>query len=232
MIIYEDFENLLSLSEEDIINTIDSFNRDQPTDLLVKAPLEPSRPRITADKDGPNKLNKIVRPQGIVVQDTWNNPIFPIQPNPRIDTARFDLFEVIKRFRELYLSFASMFLPWHYMVEMIGDRYYIFQTRPIDTKFPLSNEEIISAKHEFKDVITKTFFDNKTYQVNNMIHVCLVGDSALDIYPEKLYKLIGRTCISPMYRDMRIVGSINTSVTGFNLGGKFNLESMKKFSRK
>jgi hypothetical protein len=67
MIVYEDFKKIISEGTEDIIDTIDSFNRDQTTDLLVKAPLEPSRPRITADKDGPNKLNKIVRPQGIIV---------------------------------------------------------------------------------------------------------------------------------------------------------------------
>jgi hypothetical protein len=231
MISYNNFKKILLLEDdEDIINSISNFDLEDTVDTNDSPTL--NRPRITADKDGPNKLNKIVRPQGIIVQDTWNNFVFPIQPHPRIDTARFDLFEVIKRFRELYLSFPSMFLPWHYMVEMIGDRYYIFQTRPLDTKFPLSNEEVLSSQHDFRDDITKKFFDNKIYQVNNMIHICLVGDSHLDIYPQKLYKQIGRTCINPMYRDMRIVGSVDTSVIGFNLGDKFNLESMKHFSRK
>lgn len=188
--------------------------------------------RLTSDKDASTKLNKIVRPQGIIIQDTWNNFIFPIQPRPRIDTYNFDLPDVTKRFREIYLNFPSLFLPWHYVVEMIGDKYYIFQTRPISTKFPLNNQEVIDRNHNFQDDTIKSFFDNKTFQIENMIHICLIGDTNLDVYSNKLYKLIGLTCVAPMYRDMRISSSVDTSLIGFNIGTKFNMNTLKKFSLK
>jgi hypothetical protein len=233
MILYENFEKILH--EEDITD-IDSFDRqDLASSLGLKTKLVPEdllRAKIVADKDSQSKNNKIVRPQGIIFQDTFNNFIFPIQPNPRIDTARFDTAEVFKRFRELYLNFPSMFLPWHFVIEMIGNRYYIFQTRPIDTKFPLSNQEVLDAKHDFKDDIITKFFENKTYQIENMIHVCLVGDSDLDVYPDKLYRLIGRTCVAPLFRDMRITGSVESRTFGFNLGKKFKLNNIIKFARK
>lgn len=188
--------------------------------------------RLTSDKDASNKINKIVKPQGIIIQDTWNNFVFPIQPMPKIDTYNFDLPLVTKRFREIYLNFPSLFLPWHYIVEMIGDLYYIFQTRPLDTKFPLNNQEVLDRKHDFQDDVTKTFFENKIFQIENMIHICIIGDSNLDVYSNKLYKLIGLTCIGPMYRDMRISSSVDTSVFGFNIGTKFNMNTLTKFSKK
>lgn len=219
MITYNNLKDIILLeSDEEIVNSLSTL--DQPS------------PKISSDKDTSNKINKIVKPQGIIIQDTWNNFIFPIQPVPRIDTSKFDLPVVIKRFRELYFNFPSMFLPWHYTVEMVGDRYYIFQTRPIDTKFPMSNEEVLQSKHHFNDDVTKKFFEDKIFQINNMIHICLIGDSTLDVYPEKLFRLIGRTCVSPMFRDMRITGSVTTSIIGLNLGDKFRLSNMIRFSRK
>jgi len=242
MLKYKDFQTLLLLeNEEDILNFVKTFGQqdldappiDEPEIATRLEPQGPSPPRLSAAKDNSaNKLNKIVRPQGMIFQDTWNNFIFPIQPLPKIDTSRFDIAEVFKRFREKYLLFPSMYLPWHYMVEMIGNRYYIFQTRPLDMKFPLTNQEVIDSLHDFRDETTKKFFENKTFQIDNMIHICLVGDSNLDIYPEKLYRLIGTTCVAPMFRDMRIPGSVDSRVFPFNLGPKFRLNTVVKFGQK
>ena len=223
MISYENLQKILLLEmEDDLLNAVDTYDN-----------VDTNGPRISPDRDTTNKINKIFRPQGIIIEDTWNNCVFPIQPHPQIDTSRFDMIVVMKRFRELYLNFPSDFLPWHYMIEMIGSRYYIFQTRPLDTKFPFSNQDIIDAKHDFKDDVTKRFFEDKIYQINNMIHVCLIGDSNLDIYPQKLYKLIGRTCIYPLYQNGRnIKNSVDNSVIGLNLGRKFNIKTLKAFSKK
>ena len=101
MITYNNLKDIILLESDDqIINSLSVL--DQPL------------PKISSDKDTSNKINKIIKPQGIIIQDTWNNFIFPIQPSPRIDTSKFDLPVVIKRFRELYFNFPSMFLPWHY----------------------------------------------------------------------------------------------------------------------
>lgn len=217
MLNFKHFNQLLLLeNQEDILNFIN-----------VQAP------RINSGKENSgNTLNKIVRPQGIVIQDTWNNFIFPIQPKPRIDTSKFDIAEVFKRFREMYIDFPSIYLPWHYMIEMVGNTYYVFNTRPIDMKFPLNNQEVLDYKHDFKNKEIEDFFTNKVFQVDNMIHICLVGDTNLDVYPQKLYKLIGTTCVSPFFRDMRINGSFDNRTFAFNIGPKFRFETVIKFARK
>lgn len=236
MISYKDFKDLLILDEDDVALAVDLLDkygsRDVSDHILASDKVIVKPPRLVSTKDSSIKLNKIVRPQGIIVQDTWNNFIFPIQPKPRIDTAHFDVHEVFKRFRELYTSFVMDFLPWHYVIEMIGSKYYIFQTRPIDMKFPMTNEEVLNSQNNLEDDVTKKFFENKTYQIENMIHVCLIGDTNLDVYPQKLYRLIGRICIRPFFRDMRITGSVETRVIGFNIGRHFNLGTVKRFARK
>ena len=194
--------------------------------------IEVKPPLVSPTKDSSNKLNKIMRPQGIVVQDTWNNFIFPIRPNPRIDTSKFDTIEVIKRFKSTYSTFPSLFLPWHFVVEIIGDRYYIIQMRPIDTKFPMSNQEVLKSKHYFENETTKEFFKNKTYQINEMLHICIIGDSNIDVYTNKVYRQIGRTCIAPYFRNMFITGSYENRIFNFNLGKKFKFSNLILFARR
>jgi len=208
---------------EDVKNILDAQDLDE---------LDASIPVISTTKDSPNKINKILRPQGIVVQDTWNNFIFPIRPIPRIDTARFDTIEVIKRFRTTYSTFPSLFLPWHFVVELIGDRYYVLQMRPIDTKFPMSNEEVLNAQHYFNNDVIKDFFEKQLFQVNEMIHVCLVGDSTSDIYSEKIYRLISRICVAPYFRNMFIPGNFEDRIFNFGLGDKFNFSNLVSFAKK
>jgi hypothetical protein len=189
-------------------------------------------PLISTTKDSQNKLNKILRPQGIIVQDTWNNFIFPIRPKPKIDTSKFDTAEVIKQFRNTYSTFPSMFLPWHFVVEMIGDRYYVIQMRPIDTKFPMSNEEVINAKHYFENDVTKNFFEKPVYQIDQMLHICIVGDSTTDIYSNKIYRQIGRICIAPYFRNMFITGGYEERIFNFNLGDRFNFSNLSYYARR
>ena len=51
--------------------------------------------RITSNKDKVSLSNKfITRPAGFIVTDSYNHFAFPIQPNPVIDTSKFDLQEV------------------------------------------------------------------------------------------------------------------------------------------
>ncbi len=187
--------------------------------------------RVSTIKDTANKLNKIVRPQGIVIQDTYNNFLFPIRPNPQLDTSKADLPVVFRRYRELYTDFNPDLLPWHYVVEMVGNRYYVFNTRPTDTRFPVDNLTVLKYKHELKSEDSIEFFKNLVYRIDDMIHICIIGDSNLDIYPRKIYTLIGRICVAPMFRNMRIPGSPENRIFDFNLGRKFNIQSIIKFAR-
>lgn len=94
--------------------------------------------RVDASKDHSSISNKFKpRPLGIIIQDSYNNPFFPIRPMPRVDSAKIDLILIFKRFRELYSQFDITLLPWHFVIEFIKDRYYVFNTRPIDMFSPL-----------------------------------------------------------------------------------------------
>jgi hypothetical protein len=61
---------------------------------------------------------------------------------PRVDSVKIDLILIYKRFRELYSQFDITLLPWHFVIEFIKDRYYVFNTRPIDMFFPVDNKQV------------------------------------------------------------------------------------------
>jgi hypothetical protein len=198
--------------------------------LLEEQDVKPAR--VVGNKESRSQGNKIVRPQGVIIQDTWNNFVFPIRPIPRIDTSKFDTIEIIKQFRTKYSSFPSLYLPWHFLVEIIGSRYYILQMRPIDTKFPMDNQQVLKSKHYFDNEQITNFFEQPIRDVNEMLHVCIIGDSNTDVYSEKVYRQIGRTCLSPFFRNMFITGSYEKSLFNFNMGKKFKFNSLIRFARR
>jgi len=68
--------------------------------------------RVISAKDASSIHNKFTtKPQGILIQDSYNNPFFPIKPEPKIDTSKLNLSIVFKRYRELYSQTKSVFLP-------------------------------------------------------------------------------------------------------------------------
>jgi len=188
---------------------------------------------VRATSDVPSTVNQFTtRPQGIIIQDTFNNFALPIRPDPRLDTANFDLPKVIQRYRENYTDFRPLLLPWHYCVELVDDQYYIFNTRPISFKYPLSNNDISkNVDTSFWDERTQKFFDNQLFDIGEAIHICLIGDSNLDVYPQKMYTLLGRVCLSPLFGRLNIIRSSSQNVQALNVGRRFNLELLNRFSR-
>lgn len=188
--------------------------------------------RIDASKDLPSISNKFQpRPLGILIQDSYNNPFFPIRPMPRVDSAKIDLILIYKRFRELYSQFSVTLLPWHYVIEFIKDRYYVFNTRPIDMLFPVTNNDVQNRK-ELWDDITQTFMTNYVFDIQEAIHVLVVGDSNIDVYTKKFYELLGRTCIVPHIRYFKIANIDYETIVPLNMGKKFNLSLTTKFVRR
>jgi len=169
------------------------------------------------------------KPQGIIIQDSYNNPLFPIQPMPKLDTSKFELGEVYTRFHELYEMHNSLYLPWHFCVEMIGNRYYIFNTRPLDITFPLTNTEL--SKVNNKDTNIQNFLNTNIFDISNAIHVCIVGDSFADVYTTKIYEIIGRTCILPILLQHRIP-YVDQNIVVFNMGSRFMFDYVRNFIRK
>jgi len=189
--------------------------------------------RLDITKDAASIANKFTtKPQGFLIQDTYNNPFLPVRPRPRVDTSKMDLIEVYKRVRENYGKFASIFLPWHYICEFVGNRYYIFNTRPIDVKFPLTNKQLSKLDDTEWDDLTKLFFKEKIFDISEGIHICIIGDTSLDIYTKKTYEAIGRMCMAPFMRYFKLPRGLFQRTFPLNVGKKFNLDYLTKFVKR
>ena len=214
------------------------INYDETLDLLnedvdnIDTLLINNLGRVDAAKDHPSISNKFKpRPLGILIEDSYNNPFFPIRPMPRIDSAKVDLFLIYKRFRELYSQFAVTLLPWHYVIEFIEDRYYVFNTRPIDMFFPMSNYDV-SNRQDLWDETTMTFMKNYIFDIKDALHILVVGDSNIDVYTKKFYELLGRICIVPYIRYFKIANIDYETIVPLNMGRKFNLSLTTRFVRR
>ena len=113
------------------------------------------------------------RPQGWLVMDSWNNESFPMDIFS-IDTMKFNTKRLSDDFHQRYGgSKRDLFLPWHYVVELVDSKPFVIQTRPIMYK---------SGIPGFKKHLT----------------IMLIGDGNQDIYSGLLYKMIAHTIINPM----------------------------------
>ena len=172
------------------------------------------------------------KPLGILVQDSFNNPFFPINPLPKIDTSKLDLLDLTRFFKEKYIRLkeSQLFLPWHYCVEMVNDQYFVFNTRPINMKFPKKNIHFLNHPiRETWDSVTTTFMENNQFDISEAIHVCIIGDTKSDVYPRKIYESIGRICVAPICQYFRINRVMNQDIVGLNLGTRFQMPIITKF---
>lgn len=186
--------------------------------------------KIAPNKNANSIVNKFkLRPQGVIITDSYNNPFLPITPKPRLDTSALELPEVFRRYRELYSTIDTNFLPWHYCIELVDSRYYIFNTRPINMKFPLTNGDVddINWKED-----TRKFISNNVFNISDFIHICIIGDSSLDVYTKHFYEILTRTCILPILTIQKLPGDINERIFPLNLGKRFNINNITKFIRK
>ncbi len=192
--------------------------------------------RSTGNKDKSSIANYFTsRPKGIIIQDTYNNFAFPITPLPKIDKKGFDTQTVFKRYRELYTSFDTNMLPWHYVIEMVGNKYYALNTRPITMKYPLTNKRVLERQSKIDvkwDDITKEFFKDNLFDISEAIHVIMVGDSTLDVYPRQFYKCMGAFALRPIYHYFKFPDTLYSRTFPLNVGSKFNADFLSKFSRR
>lgn len=174
------------------------------------------------------------KPQGIIIEDSYNNFLWPIRPVPRLDTNKCDFITLTKRFRELYLSFKSDFLPWHYVIELIGDKYCVFNTRPINIRFPKKHDDILINKEKYNyemwDDETKKFINEKKFLIEEFIHICILGDTKKDVYPKNFYRVCASTCIKPFTYYFKLPQTINSRSFFFNIGSKINRDYLFKFA--
>jgi len=215
-----------------LFNLVDTYNIITEDIKNIDSLIVNNLGRIDSSQDNPAISNKFKpRPLGFIIQDSYNNPFFPIRPLPVIDSSKIDLILIFKRFRELYSQFDITLLPWHFVIEFIKDRYYVFNTRPIDMFFPVNNNQVLN-RQELWDDVTKNFFRNFNFDIKEALHILIIGNSNIDVYTKKFYELLGRVCIVPYVRYFKIPAIDYETIIPMNMGIKFNLSLCTKFVRR
>lgn len=184
---------------------------------------------ISTDK--PSKPNRTLRPKGMIISDSYNNIIFPIK-YPRLDTSKFDLLNLNLTFKEQYGSFNLNFLPWHFIIEFIKTNYFVFNTRPIDQKFPLTTDDvntIILRNSIGIDDKTRQFLKYRPFDFQEAIHILIIGDSNMDVYTRQIYELLSYNCIGPILRQWGYSKNLWHKVWFLNIGKKFNIPVMEGY---
>lgn len=214
----------------------DQDTKNNITDSIIEKIKKPNPTKLTQleIRSINNKIN--FKPQGIIITDTVNNPVFPIDI-PIIDDSKFNLPNVKKRFQLFYCPIGLVYLPWHYVVEIINGKYYFFNTRPVNMKFPVTTmelNELLSFNRQYLNITDSTdqFLKNPQFEIANALHICIIGDSNYDVYMDDLYQNISRICIEPYLDYFKLGKEINIKVINFNLGKKFLFEKLQTYIRR
>ena len=169
------------------------------------------------------KTNKY---NGFIIWDSFNNPIFPIS-FPKYDENDFFYSEYIKRFYKSYSKKQVDILPWHFFIEFVNDSYLIYNTRPYNYMFPVSSMEC-------KNIMAANNIENNDgifnkIDVEDYLHILILGDSNADIYTNDIYFKIGRFIISAykqfLYNPNII---INNDIHTIFMGSNFNINYLRK----
>lgn len=190
---------------------------------------------ILGASDKPSKSNKFdgLKPKGIIITDTFNDPLFPI-PEPKVDTSKLNLVKVLKQFKDYYGKFRLNYSVWHYIVEMVDMSYYVFNTRPLDMSFPITTNkalEIIKKNKVSLNGEAQQFFKKRPFDLSQAIHVKIIGDSSIDVYTKDFYQLVGRTCVAPILRMFKLPTIYGQRTISLNLGRKFNASMLDQYMK-
>lgn len=214
----------------DIKTTYQSFLTEaEIAQIQIKTDKDESVARLIAS-DSQSKVNKLMRPKGVIITDTVNHIMYPVR-HPKIDTSKFDIPDLYRHFQE-FTGTKADYLPWHFTIDFIKSKYYIFNTRPIDMKFPLPTKDWQARikKDDLKlNARTHKFFETKPFEINQAIHVAIIGDSSKDIYVKKMYELLGRNCIGPILRYFKMPAKMWQKAHALNMGKKFSSTSLDSY---
>jgi hypothetical protein len=145
------------------------------------------------------------RPHGWLIMDSWNNKIFPTDVFS-VDTMKFNTEKLSKDFHQNYGgSNRDLFLPWHWVIELINGKPFVIQTRP-----PMYKSKIPGYSNHFT--------------------IMIIGDSNQDIYPGLFYKQMAHMIINPwkFIQGVRMPNSKEnfTFWTGSNFNQDYLLKEM------
>jgi hypothetical protein len=177
----------------------------------------------TSERSASSNYFSHLRPDHIIITDTFNHFLFPI-PYPEIDKNRLDLFDIYQYFQTKYAQRKLKYLPWHYTIELVQNKYVVYNTRPIDKIFPINNDTITD------DIKTK--IDNINIDINtirNSIHIAIIGNTKKDVYTRNFYETLVELCIAPTLRLYKLNKSLSNSVTLINIGDRFKFNLLQHY---
>lgn len=189
-------------------------------------------PKLGSEDKYRSSSNRFIgnRPKGIILSDTYNHPLFPID-YPKIDSSKAMISKIYNRFRNLYAKSSIKFLPYHFIVEMIDGEYIVYNTRPIDKRFPINLKEL---KQYIKDKKIKVEKDlqyilSNNIEIQEFIHVAIIGDTNTDIYTIPIYELIGYNCCQSIMKcyKQQIIKDVN--FFSMNIGSKFFIKVLQRY---
>jgi len=143
--------------------------------------------------------------RGVIIEDSYNNLVFPLK-RPQIDRNNIDFPEFLDQFKTFYDNRKQ--LPWHYVIEFFENDYIIYNTLPVNMKYPISYQ----------------FETNVNF--SDYIHILIIGDTNVDVYTKQLYKKIAKFIITPMSKIHRFD---RENYILANIGKKFNPNLIKQF---
>ena len=131
----------------------------------------------TANTYGENRFKQTqmmkTRPKGWLIMDSKNNKLYP-QDIFTVDTMLFNTEKLQKDFHQVYGgSTRDLFLPWHYTMDLVNNKPFVIQTRPIMYKSGLPG-----------------------YQ--NYMTIMIIGDSNEDMYQGLYYKQLAHMIMNPL----------------------------------
>jgi hypothetical protein len=178
-----------------------------------------------------SKANWIrTKPQGIVVQDSYNNISFPIS-DIRVDSNKQNIEILTDKFVSLYSGDREQnILPWHYIIEFLNEGYTVYNTRPLNLKYIRTIQETLEDSKNKKILNEQTHqLINSSTDITQMIHILIMGDSNSDIYTKKLYKTIAEYIIIPTARVGGFAPTVDANIFYMNLGSSFKFNLIRTY---
>jgi len=160
--------------------------------------------RIVDSIEKEYRQNNIIinRPEKIIVMDSYNNDYYPLT-SISIDSNVLSIDKLNQELVQKHnIPAGALFMPWHYNVEFIGKEYRIMNTRPMNYKSLIPNNE-------------------------NSIIICISGNSDQDIYSGQFYKLVSHMILNTLHYFPKWKLS-EKDIIFHNLGKGFKEDAIRK----